>query len=110
MAMQKIGKFTLDNEGGFVARGKVSWMDDNGEKQLSNGSTGDITLGRTRDVNPGELGVPDGSLVSLYVFVVWGYDNEARQSFIYDASSSVAANYSISGTTLSNSLGLVSVG
>jgi hypothetical protein len=109
MAMQKIGKFTLHNGGGFVARGQVAYMDENGEKHLTQKSTSDIRLGETHDVDPGALGVPDGSLVDLYVFVVWGYDNEARQSFIYQKDSKVKANYTITGTTLSNTLGLINV-
>lgn len=109
MALKEIGKFTLHNGGGFVARGKVAYMDDDGAKHLTD-SAGDITLGFTRDVDPGALGVPDGSIVDLYVFVVWGTDNEARQSFIYRAGSKVSANYTITGTTLSNTLGLIDVG
>jgi hypothetical protein len=109
MAIQKIGKFTLHNGGGFVARGQVAYIDDNGEKHLSH-STGDILLGQTKDVDPGALGVPNGVLISLYVFVVWGTDNEARQSFIFEQGSNVKANYTITGTTLSNTLGLINVG
>ncbi|MFL5283021.1 MAG: hypothetical protein ACJ8AW_19010 [Rhodopila sp.] len=108
MAMSKIGKFTLHNGGGFVTRGEVAYMDDNGEKHLS-GNSGDILLGQTKDVNPNQLGVPDGSIVSLYAFVVWGTDNEARQSFILESGSQKVANYTITGTTLSNTLGLISV-
>jgi hypothetical protein len=108
MAITKIGKFTLHNGGGFVARGEVAYLDDNGEKHLS-GNTGDILLGQTKDVNPGDLGVPEGSIISLYVFVVWGTDNEARQSFIFQKDSRTTANYTITGTTLSNTLGLISV-
>jgi hypothetical protein len=66
-------------------------------------------LGQTKDVDPDKLGVPDGSIISLYVFVVWGTDNEARQSFIFQKGSPVTANYTITGTTLSNTLGLISV-
>lgn len=110
MAMQSIGKFTLHNGGGFVARGKVAWLDDNGQKQLSD-SVGDLTLGRTYDVDPAQFSnIADGSIIDLYVFVVWGDDNEARQSFIYKKGSSVAANYTITGTTFSNTLGLINVG
>jgi hypothetical protein len=108
MAMKKIGRFSLHNGGGFVARGKVAWMNDDGEQQLTS-DAGDITLGVTSDVDPGSLGVPDGSIVSLYVFVVWGTDNEARQSFLYEKGNTTVAKYTITGTTLSNTLGLISV-
>jgi hypothetical protein len=108
MAVKKIGKFSLHNGGGFVARGKVAWMDDNGETQLTS-DAGDITLGVTRDVDPGSLGVPNDSLVNLYAFVVWGTDNEARQSFMYEQGNPAVAKYTITGTTLSNTMGLISV-
>ncbi|WP_223456355.1 MULTISPECIES: hypothetical protein [unclassified Pseudomonas] len=108
MAIKEIGKFSLHNGGGFVARGEVTYLDDGGEKHLS-GNAGDILLGQTKEVDPGAFDIPDGSIVSLYVFVVWGYDNEARQSFIYKKGSTVVANYTITGTTLSNTLGLISV-
>jgi len=106
--MKSIGKFTLHNGGGFVARGQVAYLNDDGEKHLT-AQTSDILLGQTHDIDPGVLGVPDGSIISAYVFVVWGTDNEARQSFIYQKGSAVAANYTITGTTLSNTLGLISV-
>ena len=47
MAMQRIGKMSLKNSGGFVARVQFSYLDDNGEKQLT-GQSGDITLGFTK--------------------------------------------------------------
>ncbi len=108
MAMREIGKFSLHNGGGFVARGEVAYIDDNGDKKLS-GNAGDITVGLTGDIDPAKLGVPNGSVVSLYVFVVLGTDNEAKQSFIYKSGSTVTAKYTITGTTLSNTLGLIAV-
>jgi hypothetical protein len=107
MALKKISKFTLKNDGGYVARGQVSYMDEDGNKVLSS-STGDILLGQTKEINPGELGVPRGSQISLYVFVVWGKDHEAPQTYIYDPDSPRVAKYVSAGTTLGNSLGLIS--
>src|SRR4051794_30824030 len=107
MAMKQIGKFSLHNGGGFVARGEVAYLNDDGEKQLS-GNAGDILLGQTKDIDPGQLGVPDGAIVSLYVFVVWGTDNGARQAFIYKSGSPGAGKFTISGTTPSNTLGVIS--
>lgn len=108
MAMQKIGKMSLKNTGGFVACIQFSYLDDNGQKQLSSQS-GDITLGFSKTEDPGSYGVPDGSVVWMHVFVVWGTDNESRQGFIYDSGSSATAQFNISGTTLNNDLGLVGV-
>jgi hypothetical protein len=107
--MQKIGNFSLFNQGGFVTKLQFVYWDDDGNKIHKDG-TGDIPLGQKKTASPGEFGVPNGAMVSLYAFVVWGSDNEANQVFIYDSSSSVTANYTISGTTLDNSLVLNSVG
>lgn len=108
MPMQKIGKMSLKNSGGFVARIQYSYLNDDGEKQLSSQGK-DITLGFSQTVDPGDLGVPDGSTVYMHAFVVWGTDNEARRAFVYAKGNVSCANYNISGTTLSNDLGLVDI-
>ena len=108
MPMQKIGKMSLKNSGGFVTRIQFSYMDDNGEKKLT-GQAGDVPLGQKMTTDPGDLGVPDGSMIYMHAFVVWGTDNEARRAFVYEKGNTTVANYNISGTTLSNDLGLVDV-
>ncbi|NHB97416.1 hypothetical protein [Photorhabdus stackebrandtii] len=108
MEYQKIGQMSLKNSGGFVARIQFSYIDANGEKFLSKQSD-DITLGVTKTIDPGDLGVPDGATVYMHVFVVWGRDNEAHQVFLYEKGSQAIANYMISGTTLNNDLGLIDV-
>jgi hypothetical protein len=108
MPLQRIGKMSLKNSGGFVARVQFSFMDDNGEKQLT-GQSGDVLLGQTQTFDPGALKVPDGSMVYMHVFVVWGTDNEARRAFLYEKGNTSTANYNISGTTLNNDLGLVDI-
>ncbi|WP_140918705.1 hypothetical protein [Limnobaculum xujianqingii] len=108
MAMQKIGKMNLKNSGGFVARIQYSYMDDSGEKHLTKQSN-DITLGQSKTIAPDELGVPDGSMIYMHAFVVWGTDNEARRAFIFEKGNTTTANYNISGTTLNNDLGLIDV-
>jgi hypothetical protein len=108
MPLQEIGKMSLKNSGGFVARIQFSYMDENGEKKLT-GQTGDVLLGQTSSSDPGSMGVPDGSMTYMHVFVVWGTDNEARRAFTYKKGNVSSANYMISGTTLNNDLGLVDV-
>jgi hypothetical protein len=106
--VQKVGNFCLKNNGGFVVKLQFVYWDDNGNKIHVDGTAGYPVL-RTECLTPGQAGIPDGSLVSLYAFVVWGSDNTANQIFIYDSSSTVTANYTISGTTLNNDLVLNSV-
>ncbi len=109
MPIQTVGLVSLKNSGGFVARIQFSYVDDDGNKQLT-GQSEDITLGFTRSVDPGDLGVPDGSMFYLHVFVVWGTDNEAKRAFFYEKGKTTTAHFNISGTTLANDLGLVDVG
>jgi hypothetical protein len=106
--VQKIGNFCLKNDGGFVVKLQFVYWDNNGNKVHVDGTAGYPVL-QTECLTPGKAGVPDGSLVSLYAFVVWGTDNTANQIFIYDGRSSVTGNYTISGTTLNNDLVLNSV-
>jgi hypothetical protein len=108
MPMQKIGKMSLKNSGGFVARIQFSYVDDEGNKQLTKQSD-DITLGFTKTVDPGDLGVPDSSMAYMHVFVVWGTDNEAKRAFLYEKGNPTTAHYNISGTTLNNDLGLTDI-
>ena len=109
MPLQKIGKMSLKNSGGFVTRIQYSYLDDDGEKKLTKQSN-DITLGFESTEDPGNLGVPDGSTVYMHAFVVWGTDNEARRAFVYQKGNTSTARYNISGTTLNNDMGLVEVG
>src|SRR5216683_2617931 len=103
MPMTTVGKVSLHNGGGFVARQMYTFLDDNGEKVASQ-SSGDILLGQTQEFDPGDYGVPDGATFWSYIFVVWGYDNEAKQGFMYKKNAPKTAAYTITGTTLSNTL------
>jgi hypothetical protein len=106
--MISIGKFSLKNNGSFVCKLQFVYWDERGEKHHVDGSS-DITLGFGDSKDPGMYGIPDGANVTLYVFVVWGTDNEATQMFTYKSGCSSTANYSISGTTLNNILGFAGV-
>jgi len=108
MPIQKIGKMSLKNSGGFVTRIQFSYLDDDGNKQLTKQGD-DITLGFTKTVDPGDLGVPDGAMVYMHAFVVWGTDNEAKRAFTYEKGNTSVAAYNISGTTLNNDMGLVEI-
>lgn len=108
MVMQSVGKMSLKNGGGFVAKIQYVYIDDDGNKKTTD-TTGDIPLGQTKTADPGDMGVPDGALVYMKAFVVWGNDNESTKAFKYQKSNSLAAHYVITGTTLDNDLGLVGV-
>jgi len=104
----RIGGFKLHNGGGFACAGKVTHQNP-GPRVTTAAETGNILLGQEFEVNPGSLGVPNGSTVWLHVDVKGGSDAEAAQDFLYDAASPRRARYVISGTTWDNQLGLISV-
>ena len=103
-----VGKFSLHNGGGFVVSISLDYLDENLQKQRSK-SGSNFPLAQTQTVDPGSLGVPDGSTLWLHADVVWGTDNEAAQGFVYESRNESTANYTITGTTLSNTLGLINV-
>lgn len=102
--MNKIGKLCLRNQGGFVVRLEFTYIDNNGNRIHKNG-TGDITIGCSKTADPGDYGVPDGAMVSIFCFVRWGCDNQGNEIFLYEKGNKTIANYVITGTTLSNYLG-----
>lgn len=101
--MQEVGRFSLYNNGGFVACIKFVYMGDDGMEHEVRATEGYPVL-QTREASPGDCGVPDGSLVWLKVGVAAGYDNKSQRCFIYRAGNQQVADFAISGTTLDNSL------
>jgi hypothetical protein len=108
MALQPIGKMTLKNDGGFVVQLGFTYRDEDGEKQFSP-RTGDISLGFTGEADPGDLGVPDDTDVSMYAMVEAGNNNEATRELHYKKGDPHTAHYIISGTTINNDLGLTGI-
>lgn len=106
--MQEVGKFSLKNDGGFVVKLQFVYYDENGIKHHVDGTEGYPVL-QSKTVDPGDYGVPENSLVSLYAFVVWGTDNQATQLFLYKKGNKRTANYRITGTTLNNDLQLIDI-
>ncbi|SHH84286.1 hypothetical protein [Flavobacterium defluvii] len=105
MAIQTVGKFKLNQQGGYVCRTEFVYLDQNGQLQSSS-QTGNELLGQSYTTDPGSLGVPDGSTLWMKIWVMAGHDNQAQQAFTYQAGNSSIADYTCSGTTLSNHLAL----
>jgi hypothetical protein len=97
--MQSIRAFSLHNGGGFVCRIKA-----NGKELTKN-----INLGQTKVGTLSESGLHTGAEVELETRVISGKNNTAHQRFIYDPNSQLTAYYTITGTTLNNTLGLIEV-
>ena len=97
--MDSIRAFSLHNGGGFICRIKV-----NG-KELTN----NILLGQTKEGAIKDGDVNPGAEVRLEARVKAGKNNVASQTFKYDPNSALTAFYTITGTTLNNTMGLIEV-
>ena len=107
--LREIEQFQLKNNGGFVTRIQFEYYDENSNEWKHVKGTGDITLGFDKKAEPGDYGVPEGSMVKLYAYVAWGTDNHASQMFIYKKNCGHIASYKISGTTLNNHLEYIGI-
>ena len=105
MDLEKVGSVSLHNGGGFVAKIQFKYYD--GADWKDSTKSRDITVGATKKVDPGDFSIPNGTHIKLKVFVVAGKDNLANRELIYDNTSDETAEYVITGTTLSNKLGLI---
>ncbi|MBD2723698.1 MULTISPECIES: hypothetical protein [Hymenobacter] len=105
MALQQVGQFKLNQQGGYVCRTEFVYLDDNGQLQ-SSAQTSNELLGQSYTTSPGDLGVPDGATTWMKIWVMWGTDNQATQAFTYTKGAAPTAEYTCSGTTLSNHLAL----
>lgn len=118
--MDIIRYFKLKNRGGFVARIEVQYKarhtDDQGNvsydtewKKWSASGYHDICVGAERTVDLLlDAKIPDGSQVRLKAVVVLGSSKTAAEQYIYQETGSKMAVYEIGGTTLNNSMKLVS--
>src|SRR5690242_16084427 len=100
MALEKIGKISLKNQGGLICTIRMTSLDENNEKHLSTEGSEAIAPGQMKTVDPGECGITDGTVISLYASVAWGKDNESKEYFLYEKSNPHTVSYHISGTLL----------
>jgi len=103
--LAKVRLVRLNNRGAFVVRLQFVYVDSQGRKIRTRG-TGDIRLGETVTVNPGDFGVPEGATFHVYASVVAGRDKISCESFVYNPSIDLGIEYRTTGTTLFNSLTL----
>jgi hypothetical protein len=102
--VKEIGRMSLNNIGGFVAKIQFKYIDEKGGEHWT-GKTGGINAGQTKAADPGDMGVPDGCMVYLRAFVVGGYDRDASRGFRYKKGSPIVARYTVGGGTLNAGLG-----
>ncbi len=101
--MLEIGNFNLKNQSTAVVKLQFVYFDDAGNKIHLDGTDG-FPPGQSRTADPGDYGVPDGARVALYVFVVWGVNNEAEETFLYRQGNPRTAYYTVGGLQSDNAL------
>lgn len=101
--LSKRGLVTLRNEGAFVCKVCFCWFDSVGKLQET-GNSRDLPVLQTDLVDPGDLGVPNGSVCFLKVIVVAGSDRSSPVMFIYRKGGLDGYAYTIKGTTLDGKL------
>ena len=102
--MADIGYFSLHNKGAFVTKLAFEYYNASTNKWIRTVNVGEITVGNSKKASPGDYGVPDGSQVRVYAFVVAGSDKTGSEQFTFRKNNGSTAKYTISGTTLINSL------
>ncbi|MCL2572204.1 MAG: hypothetical protein FWE11_07355 [Defluviitaleaceae bacterium] len=103
----EVGKVSLRNQGGFVVKLDFVYKTSDGKSKRVHGDQKDITLGKTRTLDPGEYGVPEGATFTVHADVFWGKDNVGQTWLNYRKTNAVTGAYVITGTTLSNQLGFM---
>ncbi len=105
----EVGYVCLKNQGGFVVELDFAYLNNKNDKIRVSGSGKNITLGKSETVDPGIYGVPDGAHFTVHADVKLGKDNDDSIWLVYKKNTNKVAKYNISGTTLNNELGLVSI-
>ena len=104
MALNKVSKFELYNDGGFVCDIHAIYINGSGQDmERINGDNFPIAQSRTMDLAAKCDGIVVGSHVKLKVWVALGTDNTYNQWYSYDPSGPVQ-KFKISGATLNNSI------
>jgi hypothetical protein len=101
--VQHVRGFVLNNFGGFVCAGKIAYLDDAGDEQLTD-DYGKIPNPQSETMDAASKGVPDGSVMRLYIWIEAGDDRTGAPYFICDYSSPNHAHYNITGTTLDSTV------
>ncbi len=100
---QKVGKFKLINNGGFVVRIRLKYIE-NGQEKWSSDS-GKFPVGQSETIDPKNHGVPNGATVYLSAIVSSSSDRHSDMAFTYEDGNPNTANFGISGTIFSKDLG-----
>lgn len=97
--------FELHNAGAFTCYLSAEYLENGDWKKGTHTGSMPFEVGKTRTDDVGKLGVPVGATCRIFVIVTWGDDHAAKKEcFTYQPGCGTVASYTISGTTLDNSL------
>jgi|TARA_B110000908_G_C10158680_1_gene404894 uncharacterized protein YjlB len=107
MGLRKVKSFKLTNQGGFVCDIHCIYFDDSGRQKgdIPNHKNFPLGQSRTMDLKAKIPTLEEGQIVKMKAWVQWGSDNVYPTMFQYDPSGD-ELEFSISGTTLNNKMGL----
>lgn len=99
--MQNVRGFVLKNQGGFVCDGRIFYIDNDGNEQLTD-DYGREAIGHKETMDAAAKQVPEDTVMRLYITIVAGDDRTGAPYFLCDYSSPNYAHYTVSGTTLNS--------
>ena len=106
--MQTVSKVSFTNDLGVIATVSFIYLDENNEWKHS-ASSGEVTAGMKKIIDPGTLGVPDGSKFSVNVHVFAGPDVQGKEFFLYQSGNEPTATYILTGSVLNIELKFIGI-
>lgn len=99
--MKQVSTIEVTNKGAYVFNYSVQWLDDKGNWQTSQWSSGNYPVLQTvTSPELSTLGVPDGAIVTPYGHAVLGSSGQGHGFVQYSNSSKDRATYFAEGTTI----------
>lgn len=98
-SLKRLGFVKLESVGAFVCSGCFCWFDSAGNIRESE-NIQFMYVDQSTVMDPGALGVPDGSVCFLKAIVVAGIDRSSPSTFVYQKGSKDGWVYTLGGTTV----------
>ena len=94
-----VGTLEMANFGAFVAFMGCAYKATENEPWKKTRESDGIDTQKSKTIDPGQYGVPNGATVSLYAQASAGQTHQAVEEFIYEEGSPNQATYTFTGTT-----------
>ena len=101
----RVGAVTLINQSAaLAARMDLVYFDNAGDRIVVPGPGTEVVQGQPQTINPGNFGVPQGALFTIFVQVLGDGSTEGNVKFIYEPNNAHTAKFTISGTVQNHTL------